>query len=189
MAQNIIYSSWEGPKAPWLCLQTKLSLFGLLWLFSSVSACSHSLVKLILWLNFSTDRRQAEDLGQGMGCGGKDHRVLLHFSRYSGILRSKMKVYSVLKNYLLWVHIARKLQKPLYSWLIALIFCAIKSSLNHREIFSAAPCSYGDRIVKLSIRVMLVELFVLSWLLSLFLHRADKLFSFCFRFHGFCFLL
>ena len=41
MAQNIIYSSWEGTKSPWLCLVTKLLLLGLLWLFSFVSACSH----------------------------------------------------------------------------------------------------------------------------------------------------
>ena len=38
--QNIIYSPWEGTKSPWLCLMTLL-LFVLLWLFSSVSVCSH----------------------------------------------------------------------------------------------------------------------------------------------------
>ena len=43
MAQNIIYSPWEGTQGPWLCLMTKLLLFGLLWLFSFVFACSHFL--------------------------------------------------------------------------------------------------------------------------------------------------
>ena len=40
-------------------------------------------------------------MGQGVECGSKDHMVLFHFSRYSGILWSKMKVYNVLKKYLL----------------------------------------------------------------------------------------
>ena len=34
-----------------------------------------SLLKLILWVKISTDKRQAEDIG------GKDHTVLLHFSK------------------------------------------------------------------------------------------------------------
>ena len=38
MAQNIIYSPWGSP---WLYLKAKLLLFGLLWLFSFVSAFSH----------------------------------------------------------------------------------------------------------------------------------------------------
>ena len=42
MAQNIIYSPWEGAKCRWLCLRTTLSLlFGLLCLFSLVSTWSH----------------------------------------------------------------------------------------------------------------------------------------------------
>ena len=35
------YSPWGGTKSPWPCLTAKLVLFGLLWLFSFVSACSH----------------------------------------------------------------------------------------------------------------------------------------------------
>ena len=41
MAQNIIYRPWGEIKCPWLCLTTTLVLFGLLWLFSFVSSCSH----------------------------------------------------------------------------------------------------------------------------------------------------
>ena len=42
MAQNVIYSLWGRAKSSWLCFMTTLlSLFGLLWLFSFVSACSH----------------------------------------------------------------------------------------------------------------------------------------------------
>ena len=41
MAQNIICSPWGGTKGPWLCLMTKLLLFGLTWLFSFASAFSH----------------------------------------------------------------------------------------------------------------------------------------------------
>ena len=33
MAQNISYSPWAGTKGPWLCLMTKLLLFGLIWRF------------------------------------------------------------------------------------------------------------------------------------------------------------
>ena len=62
MAQNIIYSPWEGTKGPWLCLLTTLLLFSLLRLFSLVSAFLASLIKLILWLQFSTGKRQAEDV-------------------------------------------------------------------------------------------------------------------------------
>ena len=39
-----------------------------------------SLIQHILWLNFSTDKRQAEDMRGGMG---KDHGVLLLFKRNS----------------------------------------------------------------------------------------------------------
>ena len=69
----------EGTKDPWLCLITTLLLLSLLWLFSFVSAYLTSLIKLILWLMFSTDKRQAEDKRQRQ-CWGKDHRVLLRFS-------------------------------------------------------------------------------------------------------------
>ena len=68
MAQNIIYSPWERTKGPWLCLMTTLLLFSLLWLFSFVSTFLTSLIKLILWLKLSTDKRQAGDMvdwGQG----------------------------------------------------------------------------------------------------------------------------
>ena len=41
MAQNIIYSPWGEIKGPCLCLMSTLLLFGLLWLFSFVSSCSH----------------------------------------------------------------------------------------------------------------------------------------------------
>ena len=79
MAQNIIYSPWERTKGSWLCLMTTLLLFSLLWLFSFVLAFLISLIKLILWLKFSTGKRQAEDM---VGGGGKDHRVLFHFICY-----------------------------------------------------------------------------------------------------------
>ena len=67
MAQNIICSSWEGTKDPWLCLVTKLLLFGLLCLLLHFLT---SLVKLILWLKcffffFPTDKSQVEDMGWG----------------------------------------------------------------------------------------------------------------------------
>ena len=84
MVQNIIYSPWEKTKCPWLCLMTTLLLFSLLWLFSFVSAFLTSLIKLILWLKFSTGKRQAQDMLQGGrgrgGCGDKDNMVLLWFS-------------------------------------------------------------------------------------------------------------
>ena len=70
-AQNIIYSSCRGTKCPWLCLVTTLLLFGLLWLFSLLLHVLTSMIKLVLWLKFSTDKWQAEDTGE------KDHRVLL----------------------------------------------------------------------------------------------------------------
>ena len=57
-----IYSSWEKTKGFWLCLMTTLLFFSLLWLFSFVSAFLNSLIKIYLWLKFSTDKRQAEDM-------------------------------------------------------------------------------------------------------------------------------
>ena len=69
MAQNIICSLWERTKHLWPCLTTMLLLFSLLWLFSFASAFFTFLIKLIFWLQFSRDRRQAEDtvgkVGQG----------------------------------------------------------------------------------------------------------------------------
>ena len=77
MAQNIIWSPWGGTKDPWLCLMAKLLLFGPVWLFSFAFVF---LFFSLLWLNlifdwsFSTDKRQAEDMGEGRlfweGCIG-----------------------------------------------------------------------------------------------------------------------
>ena len=67
MAQNVIYSPWERTKGPWLCLMTTMLWFSLLRLFSFVSAFTTSLIKLIFWLKFSTDKRQAEDMVEGRG--------------------------------------------------------------------------------------------------------------------------
>ena len=50
-------------------------------LFSFVSVFLISLIKLILWLKFSTDKRQTEDMGW-WGWGRKDHRVPFHFRRW-----------------------------------------------------------------------------------------------------------
>ena len=60
MAQNIIYSPWEGTKAPWLCLTTKL-LFGLLSLFSFGSAFSQLSYSAYPLAKVFPDKRQAED--------------------------------------------------------------------------------------------------------------------------------
>ena len=65
MAQNIIYSPWERTKGPWLCLMTTWLLFILLRLFSFVSAFLTSLIKLILWLKFSTGKRQGKNMVVG----------------------------------------------------------------------------------------------------------------------------
>ena len=62
MAQNIIYSPWDSAKDPWLCLMIALLLVGLFWPFSFVSVFLTFLIKLFLWLKFSTDKRQAEDI-------------------------------------------------------------------------------------------------------------------------------
>ena len=64
MAQNIIYSPWKVFKSPWLCLTAKLvllcnlTIFPLLLFFFSLI----SLIKFILWLNFFTNKRQADNL-------------------------------------------------------------------------------------------------------------------------------
>ena len=55
---------------------TTLLLFSLLRLFSFVSIFLTSLIKLILWLKFSTGKRQTKDMVEG----GKGHRVLLCFN-------------------------------------------------------------------------------------------------------------
>ena len=43
------------------------TLFHLIGIFSFVSAFLASLIKLILWLNFSKGKRQAEDMAGGQG--------------------------------------------------------------------------------------------------------------------------
>ena len=60
-----------------------LLLFSLLWLFPFVSTFLPSLMTLILWLKFSTDKRQAEDMGVV-----RDHRVLLCSTPTPGTLLS-----------------------------------------------------------------------------------------------------
>ena len=73
LAQNIIYSPWEGTKDPWLCLMTEL-LFCLVWLLSFASAFS-SLIKFILCLKFFLmNKRQAKDRVLK-----RPHRVLLSY--------------------------------------------------------------------------------------------------------------
>ena len=67
MAQNVIYSPWEGTKGPWLCWVTPLLLFNLLRLVSLVWAFLASLIELVFWLKFPTGERQAEDVVGGQG--------------------------------------------------------------------------------------------------------------------------
>ena len=59
MAQNIIYSPWEGTKAPWLCLTTKLLLVS----FDYFSLVLHSLSSYSTYplAKVFPDKRQAED--------------------------------------------------------------------------------------------------------------------------------
>ena len=93
MAQNIIYSPWEITKDPWLSLMTTLLLFGLLWLFSFVSAFLTSLMKLILGLKFSIDKRQAEDV---VGGGA---RTIVSRSVAIGQVLAHAQLLGTLKNY------------------------------------------------------------------------------------------
>ena len=62
---RILLTALEKAKGPWLCFTTTLSWLSLLWLFSFVSTFLTSLIKLILWLKLSTDKRQAEDVVGG----------------------------------------------------------------------------------------------------------------------------
>ena len=93
MAQNIIYSPWERTKDRWLSLMTTLLLFGLLWLFSFVSAFLTSLMKLILGLKFSIDKRQAEDV---VGGGA---RTIVSCSFAIGQVLAHAQLLGTLKNY------------------------------------------------------------------------------------------
>jgi len=93
MAQNIIYSPWERTKDRWLSLMTTLLLFGLLWLFSFVSAFLTSLMKLILGLKFSIDKRQAEDV---VGGGA---RTIVSRSVAIGQVLAHAQLLGTLKNY------------------------------------------------------------------------------------------
>lgn len=52
MAQSITNSPWEETKGPWLCLTTKLLLFGRLWLFPLFLHVLMSLIKLIICASF-----------------------------------------------------------------------------------------------------------------------------------------
>ena len=67
MAQNIIYSTWEGNKGPSLCLMTKLLLLGLLTVLPFSLHVLISLIKIVLAKVFP-QQRQAEDMREG----GKD---------------------------------------------------------------------------------------------------------------------
>ena len=68
MAQNIIYNPWKVIKSPGICLMAKLvllchlNIFPLLLLFFFLLI---SLIKFILWLNFSINQRQADNLVGG----------------------------------------------------------------------------------------------------------------------------
>ena len=64
MAQNIIDNPWERTSL-WLSWMTTLLLVCLLWLFSFVSAFLISLIKLTLWLKFSTTRKAGRGHGRG----------------------------------------------------------------------------------------------------------------------------
>ena len=64
MAQNIIYSLWEETENPWLCL---MGMFYYLVSFDCFPLFLYVLTHLWLGLffgkSFSTDKSQAEDLG------------------------------------------------------------------------------------------------------------------------------
>ena len=55
-------------RSPWLCLMTKLFVFGLIWLFSLLLYFLISLIKLTHWPKFVYRQRQVESIE------GKDHR-------------------------------------------------------------------------------------------------------------------
>ena len=75
MAQNIIYSPWEGTKKE-LCLMVHYYYLQSFDCFSLFLCFLTSLIKFILWLKSPRpDKRQAEDVGY------KDQRVLFSFSR------------------------------------------------------------------------------------------------------------
>ena len=59
---SLFFFGKMSTNGPWLCLMTALLLFSLLWLFSFVSTFLTFLIKLILWVKFPTDKRQAKDL-------------------------------------------------------------------------------------------------------------------------------
>lgn len=75
MAGIILSSPWGGMKGPWLCLMGTSLLFGLLWPFPLFMHFSTSLMKLVLGLAFSTDKKtswKCRGVGNGRG-------VLLRF--------------------------------------------------------------------------------------------------------------
>ena len=76
MVQHITYGPREGNKGPWLCSMSILLLFGVLWLFSFVSAFLTSLIELILELKFSHRQKSQEDK-EGRG---KDQRASFNFN-------------------------------------------------------------------------------------------------------------
>ena len=92
MAQNIIYSPWEGTKGPWLCLLTNCYCFVLFDCFSLLLYFLISLIKLILWLKLF-HRKKA-----GGVHGEKDHSVLLCFISNSDNGDSRMDMVCDLSN-------------------------------------------------------------------------------------------
>ena len=81
-AQNIIYKPWAVTKGPWLCLVTKLLLFGFVCLLSFAFVFLTSLIKFILWLKIFYGQEACGGDSEGMGSVlGMPHRVLLCFKR------------------------------------------------------------------------------------------------------------
>ena len=126
MSQNINYDHWEGTKGPCLCLVSKLLFFGLFDWFPLFLHFLTSLIKLILWLKFSTHIGQAEDM---MG-GDKDHRSCSVSPWYEAV------------TYIVWP--AHKLSRkwgslPVLSWSSQLFF------EERREVLSFPSYRRGDQ--------------------------------------------
>ena len=132
MAQNIIYSPWERANGLWLCLMTTSLLFSLLWLFSFASAFSTFLIKLIFWLKFSRDRRQAEDT---VGKAGRGPQGLAPFP---GDQRHLLRTMIFGEEQPIWVELKAKW---LSLWKI--VKCSCKSSEEHEASYSRCSASGG----------------------------------------------
>ena len=150
-------------------LNDYITIISLLWLFSFVSTFLTSLFKLTVWLKFSTDNRQAEDMVRG-----KDYRVLFHFRlpcpplgdlpnpgiKPTSLISSALAVRTFTSA--IWEALTKR-ESSLIKVIINVFFVGSSGHWGGKCIVCFGDCCFGSEILSFSFPSMLFITYLAKW--------------------------